>query len=119
MQKINQLLASFVIAILVLQQSHVGAASGDDDSCYSYAGGSVYPEGEVKIDHKLQFTKAVSKYYIHIHFIYIINSFLVFKVSRQAPKFEGTAVVNGEFTQLKLTDYLGKYVVFFFYPLDL
>lgn len=40
-------------------------------------------------------------------------------VSRPAPHFEGTAVINGEFTQLSLSDYLGKYVVFFFYPLDL
>lgn len=39
-------------------------------------------------------------------------------VSKPAPHFEGTAVVNGEFTQLSLSDYLGKYVVFFFYPLD-
>lgn len=40
-------------------------------------------------------------------------------VSKLAPKFEGTAVVNGAFTQLALSDYIGKYVVFFFYPLDL
>lgn len=40
-------------------------------------------------------------------------------VSKPAPHFEGTAVVNGEFTQLSLSDYTGKYVVFFFYPLDL
>lgn len=40
-------------------------------------------------------------------------------VSKPAPHFEGTAVVNGEFTQLSLSDYAGKYVVFFFYPLDL
>lgn len=44
---------------------------------------------------------------------------MVISVSKPAPHFEGTAVVNGEFTQLSLTDYLGKYVVFFFYPLDL
>merc|ERR1712033_139592 len=30
----------------------------------------------------------------------------------------GTAVLNGEFKELKLSDYLGKYLVFFFYPLD-
>lgn len=39
-------------------------------------------------------------------------------VSRPSPAFEGTAVVNGEFEQISLSDYLGKYVVFFFYPLD-
>lgn len=40
-------------------------------------------------------------------------------VSKPAPHWEGTAVINGEFKELKLTDYKGKYLVFFFYPLDL
>ncbi|XP_066017214.1 peroxiredoxin-4-like isoform X3 [Pocillopora verrucosa] len=31
---------------------------------------------------------------------------------------EGTAAVNGEFKYLKMTDSRGKYLVFFFYPLD-
>ena len=35
-----------------------------------------------------------------------------------APKFTGTAVVKGEFKQISLDDYKGKYVVLFFYPLD-
>ncbi|XP_017205424.2 peroxiredoxin-4 isoform X2 [Oryctolagus cuniculus] len=39
-------------------------------------------------------------------------------VSKPAPYWEGTAVINGEFKELKLTDYRGKYLVFFFYPLD-
>ena len=39
-------------------------------------------------------------------------------ISKPAPPFSGTAVLNGEFTELKLSDYLGKYLVFFFYPLD-
>uniref|UniRef100_A0A5F8G350 thioredoxin-dependent peroxiredoxin n=1 Tax=Monodelphis domestica TaxID=13616 RepID=A0A5F8G350_MONDO len=39
-------------------------------------------------------------------------------VSKSAPYWEGTAVINGEFKELKLTDYRGKYLVFFFYPLD-
>lgn len=34
----------------------------DNDSCYSFAGGSVYPAHEPKGDHQLQYTKAVSKY---------------------------------------------------------
>lgn len=42
-----------------------------------------------------------------------------FLVSKPAPYWEGTAVINGEFKELKLTDYRGKYLVFFFYPLDL
>lgn len=40
-------------------------------------------------------------------------------VSKPAPNWEGTAVINGEFKELKLSDFKGKYVVFFFYPLDL
>merc|ERR1712002_94637 len=39
-------------------------------------------------------------------------------ISKPAPAFSGTAVLNGEFKELKLSDYLGKYLVFFFYPLD-
>ncbi|XP_037543634.1 peroxiredoxin-4-like [Nematolebias whitei] len=39
-------------------------------------------------------------------------------VSKPAPHWEGTAVINGEFKELKLSDYKGKYLVFFFYPLD-
>ncbi|MPC50534.1 Peroxiredoxin-4 [Portunus trituberculatus] len=39
-------------------------------------------------------------------------------VSKPAPAWEGTAVVDGQFQELKLTDYRGKYLVFFFYPLD-
>ncbi|XP_050509965.1 peroxiredoxin-4-like [Diabrotica virgifera virgifera] len=39
-------------------------------------------------------------------------------VSKPAPYWEGTAAKGDEFVTLKLTDYLGKYLVFFFYPLD-
>ncbi|KFM58668.1 Peroxiredoxin 1, partial [Stegodyphus mimosarum] len=40
------------------------------------------------------------------------------ELTKPAPNFEGTAVVNGAFKTLKLQDYKGKYVVLFFYPLD-
>jgi alkyl hydroperoxide reductase subunit AhpC len=40
------------------------------------------------------------------------------QVQKEAPSFEGTAVVNEEFKKIKLSDYKGKYVVLFFYPLD-
>lgn len=40
------------------------------------------------------------------------------KLTAAAPPFSGTAVVNGEFKQISLTDYKGKYLVLFFYPLD-
>ena len=39
-------------------------------------------------------------------------------VGRQAPDFKATAVVNGDFKQVSLSDYRGKYVLLFFYPLD-
>jgi alkyl hydroperoxide reductase subunit AhpC len=39
-------------------------------------------------------------------------------VQKEAPDFSATAVVNGEFKPIKLSDYRGKYVLFFFYPLD-
>lgn len=41
------------------------------------------------------------------------------QVQQPAPDFSGTAVVNGDFKDIKLSDYRGKYVVLFFYPLDL
>lgn len=90
----------FAVFSCILLNSKVTPAVPEGDSCYSYAGGSVYPQeaDPEKTSHKLQWTKAV--------------------ISQKAPQWEATAVVNGEFTQLKLSDFLGKYVVFFFYPLD-
>lgn len=41
------------------------------------------------------------------------------RIQKQAPDFCGTAVINGEFKEVKLSDYSGKYVVLLFYPLDL
>ncbi|XP_015904892.1 peroxiredoxin [Parasteatoda tepidariorum] len=40
------------------------------------------------------------------------------EVTKPAPTFKATAVVNGGFKEVSLTDYKGKYVVLFFYPLD-
>src|SRR3954468_17295960 len=39
-------------------------------------------------------------------------------VTKEAPDFTADAVVNGEFKTVRLSDYRGKYVVLFFYPLD-
>ncbi len=39
-------------------------------------------------------------------------------VGKKAPSFSADAVVNGEFKKVNLSDYKGKYVVLFFYPLD-
>lgn len=41
------------------------------------------------------------------------------QLAKPAPFFSGTAVVNGQFKNIKLEDYQGKYLVLFFYPLDL
>lgn len=42
----------------------------------------------------------------------------VAQVQCQAPNFSGMAVVNGQFKQISLEDFAGKYLVLFFYPLD-
>lgn len=39
-------------------------------------------------------------------------------VTKEAPDFTADAVVNEEFKTIKLSDFRGKYVVLFFYPLD-
>ncbi|XP_064413308.1 peroxiredoxin-4 isoform X2 [Latimeria chalumnae] len=72
-----------------------------EQECHYYAGGHVYPGEAFRLpgsDHSLHLSKA--------------------KISKSAPYWEGTAVIKSEFKELKLTDYLGKYLVFFFYPLD-
>nr|YP_009315160.1 2-Cys peroxiredoxin [Titanophycus setchellii]SCW23615.1 2-Cys peroxiredoxin [Titanophycus setchellii] len=40
------------------------------------------------------------------------------KVGKPAPNFKATAVYDQEFTEVQLAEYLGKYVILFFYPLD-
>ncbi|MBW4467030.1 MAG: peroxiredoxin [Pegethrix bostrychoides GSE-TBD4-15B] len=40
------------------------------------------------------------------------------RVGQAAPDFTATAVYDQEFKSIKLSDYRGKYVVLFFYPLD-
>ncbi len=40
------------------------------------------------------------------------------KVGAKAPDFEAPAYQNGQFGQVKLSDYLGKWVVLCFYPGD-
>lgn len=41
------------------------------------------------------------------------------QLTKPAPQFSGTAVINGSFKDIKLDDFKGKYLVLFFYPLDL
>uniref|UniRef100_A0A336LF43 thioredoxin-dependent peroxiredoxin n=1 Tax=Culicoides sonorensis TaxID=179676 RepID=A0A336LF43_CULSO len=40
------------------------------------------------------------------------------QVQKPAPPFKGQAVVNAEFKEIQLSDFKGKYLVLFFYPLD-
>ncbi|UJR38339.1 hypothetical protein I4U23_031009 [Adineta vaga] len=40
------------------------------------------------------------------------------RIGKPAPDFKGTAVIDGNFKDISLKDYKGKYVVLFFYPLD-
>jgi peroxiredoxin (alkyl hydroperoxide reductase subunit C) len=40
------------------------------------------------------------------------------RVGQAAPDFTATAVIDQEFKTIKLSNYRGKYVVLFFYPLD-
>jgi len=39
-------------------------------------------------------------------------------VGQKAPDFKTSAAVNGEFEEISLSDFKGKHVVLFFYPLD-
>lgn len=40
------------------------------------------------------------------------------EIGQQAPEFKGTAYINGEFKEISLEKFKGKYLVLFFYPLD-
>ncbi|KAH7947262.1 hypothetical protein HPB52_009003 [Rhipicephalus sanguineus] len=63
-----------------------------EEACRSYGGGQVYPQENTKSSaHNLHWSKT--------------------QISKPAPYFSGTAVVNGEFKELKLSDYKGKYLV--------
>jgi len=43
---------------------------------------------------------------------------MVARVQRPAPAFKATAVVEGMFKDISLSDYLGQWVILFFYPMD-
>lgn len=40
------------------------------------------------------------------------------RIGKPAPEFKATAVIGGDFKDVSLKDYKGKYLVLFFYPLD-
>ncbi|OAD62696.1 Thioredoxin-dependent peroxide reductase, mitochondrial [Eufriesea mexicana] len=56
----------------------------------------------------------------HARNLCVSNKFLScqLQVQKPAPEFSGTAVINGDFKEINLSDYRQKYVVLFFYPLD-
>jgi len=92
------MLSLFQIVVLVLSVLSV-SCTVPQEQCHTFAGGAVYPNTEGRASgHNLQWTKAM--------------------ISKPAPAWEATAVVDGQFQEVKLSDYLGKYLVFFFYPLD-
>lgn len=82
--------ASTLITLLI------GSAVCAQDKCVQYAS-DVYPQA-TSSSHTLHWSKAL--------------------IGKPAPAFSGTAVVDGKLQELKLADYKGRYVVFFFYPLD-
>ncbi|KAK0467633.1 thioredoxin-like protein [Armillaria novae-zelandiae] len=43
---------------------------------------------------------------------------MVALIQRPAPSFKAAAIVDGLFEDVSLTDYLGQWVVLFFYPMD-
>jgi peroxiredoxin 2/4 len=43
---------------------------------------------------------------------------MTIQIGEQAPDFKAIAVIEQEFQTIALSDYLGKYVILFFYPLD-
>ena len=49
----------------------------------------------------------------------VFSEKMVLQPGQPAPDFAGTALINGEFKDIKNADYSGKYVVLFFYPADL
>jgi len=52
-------------------------------------------------------------------FVNIYFRKMVLSLEKPAPSFKGTAVINGDFKDISLESFKGKYVVLFFYPLDL
>tara|TARA_Y100001968_G_C19310144_1_gene693726 strand:+ start:504 stop:1106 length:603 start_codon:yes stop_codon:yes gene_type:complete len=47
-----------------------------------------------------------------------MSSIECLRVGQKAPDFTATAVIDQEFKEISLSQYRGKYVVLFFYPLD-
>ena len=64
------------------------------------------------------FFRRIIREYLELAFAYQYNGKMI-HVGQKTPEFTGvTAYKAGEFTTISLTDYVGKYVVLFFYPRD-
>merc|ERR1712107_21121 len=85
-------MGAFAFLTLLCTPAILGAETCGKDA----EGGALQSDAKAS-GHSLQWTKAL--------------------ISKPAPYFEGTAVVKGQMKELKVTDYRGKYLVFFFYPL--
>ncbi|CAG2111877.1 unnamed protein product [Medioppia subpectinata] len=96
----NVMIAVVVVVGLCLCGTSSGQQQDLSSQCHSFAGGHVYPQETrtTSSGHRLHWSKT--------------------QISKLAPDWEGTAVVNGEFKEMKLSQFRGKYLVFFFYPLD-
>nr|YP_063623.1 thiol-specific antioxidant protein [Gracilaria tenuistipitata var. liui]AAT79698.1 thiol-specific antioxidant protein [Gracilaria tenuistipitata var. liui] len=59
-----------------------------------------------------------TKFYNRKCSIKMITNNNILRVGQQAPNFSAIAVYDQEFKKITLSDYLGKYVILLFYPLD-
>merc|ERR1711981_1117731 len=89
----RRLIVSAIFMAFVLVSGLNGATP--DSTC---EGGALHSDSKAS-GHSLQWTNAL--------------------ISKPAPFWEGTAVIKGSMKEIKLTDYRGKYLVFFFLPLGL
>merc|ERR1719481_2112961 len=67
----------------------------------------------VVLGHKILSSLPSKSYQIHT-----TARALAAEVTKPTPDFKGTAVVDGDFQEISLDSFKGKYLVLFFYPLD-
>jgi len=80
---------------LIVSLAIFGLAVQGDQQCSGQADGGIANEAKAS-GHRLHYSKAF--------------------IQEKAPYWEATAAINGELTDVKLTDYAGKYLVMLFYP---
>ncbi|XP_071946988.1 peroxiredoxin-2-like [Antedon mediterranea] len=59
-----------------------------------------------------------SIHHVQVSYLSVTANRFTARVQETAPPFQGLAVVDGQFKEISLEDYRGKYLVLFFYPLD-